>query len=69
MAGKGEIDVTILDDGTVKSETGDMSGALHQTADNFLKELARLMGGAVAETKAKHAHTHSHTHSHDHERH
>ena len=39
------------------------------TADNFLKEVARLMGGDVEITKLKqtHHHVHDHVHDHDHE--
>jgi hypothetical protein len=71
MPGKGQIDVRVLDDGTVRAETGDMGGVTHQAADNFLKFLATLVGGEVETTKAKHghAHAHAHDHEHDHERH
>lgn len=69
MLGKGEMDIRILEDGTVRAETGDMGGVTHQQADNFLKELARLMGGDVDVGKVKqgHVHVHEHEHTHDHE--
>jgi len=35
------ISITILPDGTIKTETDRISAAAHQSADNFLKEGAR----------------------------
>ena len=67
MIGKGQIDVRILDDGTVRAETGDMGGVHHKAADDFLKVLQQLMGGNVQTDKAKHGHHHHHDHDHDHE--
>lgn len=73
--GKGQVDVRILEDGTVRTETGDMSGVSHKAADDFMKLLAELMGGDVVDQKVKqghvhhHDHEHDHDHSHDHERH
>lgn len=63
---KGTIDVRILADGTVRAETGDMSGVAHKHADDFLKLLAQLLGGPVEETKLDHGHQHHHDHGHDH---
>ena len=63
---KGTIDVRVLADGQVKAETGDMGGASHMAADNFLKYLATLLGGEVTETKAAEAHHHHHGHTHGH---
>lgn len=70
MANKGEMTITILDDGTIKTETGDMAGPSHKSADDFLKMIARLAGGVVTEEPLQkgHVHTHDgHTHSHDNE--
>jgi hypothetical protein len=64
---KGEMQITILDDGTIKCETDDMSGAAHKAADDFLKMVARLAGGTVSESKRPLAHLHQHTHEHDHD--
>ncbi|MEN3329073.1 MAG: hypothetical protein V7638_3880 [Acidobacteriota bacterium] len=58
MLGKGEMRITILDDGTIKTETGDMAGPAHQAADQFLENIARLAGGEVREQKIGHAHHH-----------
>ena len=61
------IRITILPDGTLKSETDPISPANHQSAEAFMKDLTALTGGAVSR-KARHAHTHAHTHAHgDHE--
>lgn len=69
MLGKNQIKIQIEPDGTLKVETGDMGGVNHQSADQLLQELARLMGGAVVSGKVEtgHHHHHHHDHSHDHE--
>lgn len=67
--GKGEIDVEILEDGTVRSETGDMSGVNHKSADDFMKYLATLLGGEVQDTKTKQGHQHTHDHQGRHHHH
>ena len=36
---KGQMKIVILDDGTIKSETSDMSGASHKAADDFLNSI------------------------------
>jgi hypothetical protein len=70
---KGQMEITILDDGRIKVETDDMSGPQHKTADEFLKMVSRLAGGEVTEQKRdrghRHAHTHDHSHDHDHHKH
>lgn len=67
---KGQMAITILDDGTIKTETSDMAGASHKAADDFLKMVAQLAGGSVTETPLKKGHVHSHgqghTRSHEH---
>lgn len=65
---KGTMLITILEDGTIKTQTDDMAGAAHQAADDFLKTVAQLAGGTVTETELKrgHAHHHGHGHSHSH---
>ena len=63
---KGQMEVTILEDGTVKVETDDMGGPDHKTADEFLKMLSRLCGGEVTEQKRDRGHHHAHDHAHDH---
>lgn len=67
---KGQMKITILEDGTIKTETSDMAGPSHKAADDFLKTVAKLAGGTVSETPLKkghvHSHEHGHTHSHEH---
>ena len=62
----GQMNVRVLDDGTVRVETGDMGGVSHKAADDFIKELQRLMGGAPAEVKSTKGHAHQHAHGHEH---
>lgn len=64
MLPKGTMTVDILPDGTVRSVTGDMGGPSHKAADQFMEDLARMLGGAVADVKLDHGHTHTHSHSH-----
>lgn len=62
------IKITILDDGTIKTETDPISGPNHQSAEAFLKDMTQLTGGPVTrKAKAGRAHQH-HTHgAHVHE--
>lgn len=39
--------VTILDDGTIKAETGRITGPNHLSAEAFMRESAKLAGGKV----------------------
>ncbi len=63
---KGEFIYEILENGDVKIETGDMAGAIHVTADEFIKEAERLLGGKVEHDKTKQKQGHHHHHDHDH---
>ena len=47
MAKDKEIEIEILEDGTVRSTTGGFSGASHKKADDFMKYLQSLIGGEV----------------------
>ena len=67
---KAEMELTILPDGTIKVNTGNMAGEHHASADEFLKLVHQLAGGA-RETKstrdqAHHHHHHHHEHHHHH---
>lgn len=65
---KGQMEIRVLEDGTIRVETNDMgSGVVHKAADDFLKMVAQLMGGEVDTTKVKQGHHHHHDHGHDHE--
>jgi hypothetical protein len=65
------IRITILRDGTVKTETDAVSAPNHENADAFLATIRRLQGGTTTtETRpeGRHAHVHSHDgweHAHD----
>ena len=54
------ITVEVLDDGTIKVVTDDLSGPNHMNADELLGFLGKLMGGEVKEQKKPHA-VHSHS--------
>ena len=52
--------VTILEDGTLRVETGEFGGAQHMTAEKFMQFLAEEMGGNVQRVRRNKAHTHAH---------
>jgi hypothetical protein len=62
--------ITILEDGTIKIETDKVSAANHVNAEAFVREAAKLAGGATT-IKGKHAHLGlgAHEHEHEHEDH
>jgi hypothetical protein len=67
------IQIEILDDGTIKITTDPISGANHTNAEGFLREIANLAGGETTREKRtdkkithSHDHHHTHTHTHDH---
>ena len=55
--------ITILDDGTIRTETDPVSQANHSNAEAFLRLVSEL-GGGKTERKRKHGHTHTHAHQH-----
>jgi hypothetical protein len=60
------LNITILEDGTIKAETDKISPANHVSADMFFKLLQKDCGGAK-DVKARSGHVHTHegiTHSH-----
>jgi hypothetical protein len=67
------IQIEVLDDGTIKVTTDPISGANHANAEGFLNFMARMAGGETTRSKrtdkpVTHTHTdhhgHKHTHSH-----
>ena len=65
MAAK--FDIEVKPDGRVAIDTGDLSGAHHASADDFMKELQRLLGGKVEVKSKKGIHSHHHgAHKHVH---
>jgi len=65
MSGIDKIKGSILEDGTIKTSTDQVSAANHSTAEAFLRELTRLTGGAVTRIRKPQVHTHLHTHEHE----
>lgn len=66
-----KMEITILEDGTIKVETGRISGANHMSAETFLAQTIKEAGG-VHERKSRpgaHHHHHEHGHGHDHHHH
>lgn len=61
-AGSDDWSVEILEDGTVKVETGSVAaGDTHMKAEQFMAFLEAELGGSQTRVKrAKHAHTHQH---------
>ena len=57
------IQIEILDDGTIKVTTDQVSGPNHANAEAFLKMLAQLGGGETIRIRRSDVHTHSHTYS------
>ncbi|MGH7260153.1 MAG: hypothetical protein ACREI9_05660 [Nitrospiraceae bacterium] len=67
MMANDELTITILDDGTIKIETDQVSMPNHANAEEFLKMAARMVGGETTRTKRGHGREHTHhgvTHSH-----
>ena len=53
-----QIEIEILEDGTVKVITPKIGAANHANADKLMSILAEYMGGDVEEEKLGHGHTH-----------
>lgn len=64
-----KIAVEYLKGGRVKITTDEVSGPNHMAAENVIRYLAELMGGAVTKQSRgkQHVHTHEHSHEHTHE--
>ncbi len=57
---------TILENGTVRIETDQISGPSHASAEAALQHIAKELGGDVQKVSNKHTHVHTHDHEHDH---
>lgn len=67
--GSDTINITILDDGTIKTETDKISAPNHSSAEGFLSWVARMAGGQtkrVGKGVASTTHTHQHGETHTH---
>lgn len=65
------IQIEILEDGTIKVTTDPISGANHANAEGFLNFMARMAGGETTREKrtdkpVTHTHEHGHKHTHSH---
>jgi hypothetical protein len=59
-----KMNITILEDGTIKVEVDKVSMPNHASAEQFLKMVADLAnGGKQDRTKKGHGHSHSHSHA------
>jgi hypothetical protein len=61
------ITFTILEDGTIRTETDGVSAMNHASADKFVKGIDGLLAGKVDVKRKTHAHAHTHagqTHTH-----
>lgn len=53
-----KIDITIEEDGTVTVETDGISDQNHMSADEFLRDVEKLVGGERVTKKKRHVHRH-----------
>jgi hypothetical protein len=59
--------IKILDDGTIMTSSDAVSAANHESAEQFLRAMARLAGGETtreARKDVKHGHSHAHGKEH-----
>jgi hypothetical protein len=63
------VKITILEDGTIKTETDKVSMANHSNAEGFLRQMFHLAGGSCTRVfkHGLHVHEHEHSHEHDHQ--
>ena len=61
-----EIEIEILEDGTIKTTTDKVSMPNHASAEEFLRLLAELAGGEQRRVRRGHSHHHHHEHDHLH---
>ena len=52
--------IEILDDGTIKTTTDEVSAANHDTAEQFLRAMARLAGGETTREARQGIRPHKH---------
>lgn len=58
---KDRMEIEILDDGSIKVSTDQISGPNHMNAEALQRFLAESMGGKVEKVRKGHAHKHSHS--------
>lgn len=64
-----KLKITILQDGTIRTESDQISVQNHSNAEEFLSHMASLAGGTTERTNrgaesTTHSHTHDETHQH-----
>jgi hypothetical protein len=63
-----KITVEVLEDGTIKMTTDQVSGPNHSNAEGFMRSIAQMTDGKMTREKRKPDHKHSHgqhqSHSH-----
>ena len=57
--------ITILADGTIRTESDQISQANHASAEEFLRQVRTLTGGASHREMRPDALVHTHEHTHD----
>lgn len=65
--GQDRIKIEVLQDGTIRLETDQVSGPNHASAEEFLRIMAELAGGGQTRVRKAGAHHHHRGHSHTHE--
>lgn len=67
MAKINDISITILEDGSIRVDTGSFDeGLAHMNADQLMTFLAEQLGGEVVIERAGTVHAHTHEHMHEH---
>lgn len=59
---KNDMSITILEDGTVRIDTGEVGGPEHMAAEKMLAWLAKELGGETRRIKRQRTHHHLHNH-------
>lgn len=54
--------ITVLEDGTIRTEADEISPANHQSAEAFLRDMARLTGGETQRARRGDLKVHDHVH-------
>ena len=65
-----KMQITILEDGTIKMDSDRISMPNHSSAEQFVRAVAREAGGSTTKkSKHKHGHLGHHSHEGEHEHH
>jgi len=60
------LNIEVLESGLMKIDTNGVSQPNHVSAENFVRECARLMGGPSGVKRKRQGHGHHHEHEHEH---